>query len=310
MVADQHDPVLLTEVLDALSVRPDGVYIDATFGRGGHTRTILEHLGSQGCLLAFDRDPEAIGVAKSIAAHDKRLKPVHGCFTTLGMLVDEADLSERIAGVFFDLGVSSPQLADAERGFSFQHDGPLDMRMDPSDGISAGQWLACAAESEIAAVLRSYGEERQARRIARAICTARRDNAITSTAQLADLITALMPRRPGSLHPATKCFQAIRIKINDELSRLESGLVQALDSLEPGGRLVVISFHSLEDRIVKRFMRDQSRGDQHPPELPVIVNDLRPRVKLIGKRIRATTGEVERNPRARSATLRIAEKLQ
>ena len=312
MATDQHDPVLLTEVVTALAPRGGGFYIDATFGRGGHTRAILGQLGNRGRLFAFDRDPKAINVAESIAAHDNRLKPVHGCFTTLGMLVDEAELTGQIAGVLFDLGVSSPQLADAGRGFSFQLDGPLDMRMDPTAGLSAGQWLASASERDIVEVLRSYGEERQARRIARAICVSRQEQPITSTVQLAELIAEVVPRHAGSgsLHPATKSFQAIRIKVNDELVRLEHGLVQALDSLRPGGRLVVISFHSLEDRIVKRFMRRESRGDAYPPELPVRHTALRPKLKLLGKPIRAGAAEVQTNPRARSATLRIAEKLQ
>lgn len=305
-----HRPVLLDESLEALGLRPDGIYVDATFGRGGHAQEILRRLGPDGRLLGLDKDPQAVATAQQRFGAEPRFSICHGSFADMRQVVAEADLLGKVDGVLMDLGVSSPQLDDASRGFSFLRDGPLDMRMDNSHGMSAAEWLARAKESEIARVLKEYGEERFARRIARAIVAARQEQAIETTGQLVGIIKAVMPKqREQDKHPATRSFQGIRIFINQELDDLRVCLGQVLDVLNTGGRLAVISFHSLEDRIVKRFMRDQARGDDFPSDMPVTVDQLNPMMRLVGKAVRASTDELASNPRARSAVLRIAEKL-
>lgn len=303
-----HRPVLLDEVLDALQIKQDGLYIDGTFGRGGHARAVLERLAGQGKLLAFDKDPEAYQFAADRFAQESRLVFRRGSFGNLGSVVSELGWQGRVDGVLLDLGVSSPQLDDAARGFSFKSEGPLDMRMNPESGLSASRWLAQADATEIADVLWRYGEERHSRRIARAILAAREAAPIETTRQLAELIARAVPGRDHKKHPATRSFQAIRIYLNQELEDLERALPQAVDALAAGGRLVVISFHSLEDRIVKRFIRDQQRGPQLPPDLPVLPQAYAPRLRAVGKPIRAAAAEVDVNPRARSAVLRVAER--
>jgi 16S rRNA (cytosine1402-N4)-methyltransferase len=309
-----HQPVLFNEVLEGLAIKADGIYVDGTFGRGGHAGAILQRLGPDGRLLAIDKDPQAVATAEEKFGADPRFAIEQGSFTQLELLVQKRgwQQSERggVDGVLLDLGVSSPQLDDPARGFSFRHDGDLDMRMDPSAGQSAAEWLATAEEYEIRRVLREYGEEKFAKRIAHAIVKARVENPITSTAQLASLIADASPVHERGKDPATRSFQAIRIFINDELGDVKACLPQALNVLRPGGRLAVISFHSLEDRIVKRFLRDEARGDEFPPDLPIPQSALTPRIRLVGKAIRASEQEVAENPRARSAVLRIAERLQ
>ena len=304
-----HLPVLLDEVLIALDLRSDGIYVDATFGRGGHSGVILNRLGPEGRLLALDRDPQAVEVARKKFADDARFEIVRGPFSMLAQTVDERGWSGKVAGILLDLGVSSPQLDDAQRGFSFRFEGPLDMRMDPDSGMSVADWLAQAEEKEIAGVIREYGEERFARRVARTICHERVIAPIDTTQRLASIVSQAVPTREPGQHPATRTFQALRIYINREMDELRSVLPQALQVLAPGGRLAVISFHSLEDRIVKQFMRNEARGDDFPPDLPVTHDQLNPRVQLVGKAVRPTQAEINRNPRARSATLRVAEVL-
>jgi len=298
--------VLLEEAVAALHVRADGVYVDATFGRGGHSRAILAQLGAGGRLLAIDRDPDAIAAAGRIA--DTRFAAVHAGFAALGDVLDAKQLLH-VDGILLDLGVSSPQLDDAERGFSFRIDAPLDMRMDPTRGISAAAWLEAAREADITTVLRDYGEERFAKQIAAAIVDARTRGAIATTRQLAQIVgQAVRTREPGQ-DPATRSFQAIRIFVNEELAQLALVLPQALDRLREGGRLVVIAFHSLEDRIVKRFMREASLPPPLPPGLPVREAERpRPRLKLIGRASKPGAGEIAGNPRARSAVMRVAER--
>jgi 16S rRNA (cytosine1402-N4)-methyltransferase len=304
----EHAPVLRNEAVAALNVRADGIYLDATFGRGGHARAILEKLGPDGQLLALDRDPQAVASAKTQFANEARLTMVHGPFSTLGRAVDERGWHGRVNGVLFDLGVSSPQLDEPARGFSFRNEGPLDMRMDTTRGESAADWLNRAEEQEIADVLFQLGEERYARRIARAILRSREQTPIATTKQLAEIIAGAVPTRERSKDPATRSFQAIRLHINRELDELREALPQAMEVLAPRGRLVVISFHSLEDRIVKQFMRTQEKGRELPPDLPVRHIEIQSRLKVIGKPVRASDDEVQRNPRARSAVLRVAEK--
>jgi 16S rRNA (cytosine1402-N4)-methyltransferase len=304
----EHAPVLRDEAVTALNVRADGIYVDATFGRGGHTRAILEQLGADGQMLALDRDPQAVASAKQQFANEARLTMVHGPFSMLGRAVDERGWRGRVNGILFDLGVSSPQLDDPARGFSFRNDGPLDMRMDTTRGESAADWLNRAEEQEIIDVLFQLGEERYARRIARAILRNREQTPITTTKLLAEIIAGAVPTRERRQDPATRSFQAIRLHINRELDELREALPQALEALAPRGRLVVISFHSLEDRIVKQFMRTQEKGRELPPDLPVRHVEIQSRLKVIGKPVRASDDEVRRNPRARSAVLRIAEK--
>lgn len=305
-----HQAVLLQEAVAALNIRPDGAYVDATFGRGGHARAILERLGPRGRLLALDRDPAAEQWARARFAGDPRFIFQRGCWSRLTDLIAGQGLQGRVQGVLVDCGVSSPQLDDPRRGFSFRQEGPLDMRMDPTTDASAAAWLAAAREDEIDRVLRDFGEERHHRRIARAIVTARRSEPITTTTHLAQLIAAAAPTREPGQHPATRSFQAIRIFINQELAQLQAVLPQALAALAPDGRLVVISFHSLEDRIVKRFMRSQARGEELPPELPVTVGSRTATLRVLGRAQRPTSAETCVNPRARSAVLRVAERLQ
>ncbi len=304
-----HRPVLLAEVIEGLSIRPSGIYVDATFGRGGHAQALLQRLDAQGVLLAIDKDPEAVAAARKMFADDARFSIEQGTFAMLEHYVQERGWKGRVDGVLLDLGVSSPQLDDPLRGFSFRHDGPLDMRMNPQSGMSAAQWLANAKEAEIISVLRNYGEERYAPRIARALIAARNESPLTTTRQLATIVAAANPAWEPGKDPATRTFQAIRIFINRELEDVEACLPQALEALAPGGRLAVISFHSLEDRIVKRYMRDEARGDRFPVGVPVLATQLQPRVRLVGKAIHAGTQELSENPRARSAVLRIAEKI-
>lgn len=304
-----HVPVLQDEVLLALALRPEGIYIDATYGRGGHARLILDRLNKDGRLLALDRDPQAVAAAKIKFAHEERFTIVRGPFSMLAQTIDDRGWRGQVAGILFDLGVSSPQLDEAGRGFSFRFDGPLDMRMDPDAGVSAAQWLAQAEEKEIARVIRDYGEDRFARRIARVLCMERVRLAITTTGRLAEIVAQAVPTREIGQHPATRTFQAIRIYINRELEELQAVLPQALQALAPGGRLVAISFHSLEDRIVKQFMRTEAKGDHFPPDLPVRQDQMQPRLKLVGKAIRASAQECAHNPRARSAIMRVAEVL-
>ncbi len=304
-----HTPVLLDEVLAGLSLQATGVYCDATFGRGGHTEAILAQLGPAGRVIAIDRDPEAIAAGRERFAGEARLTLIRGSFGELAGLVRAAGWDDGLQGVLLDLGVSSPQLDEARRGFSFMQDGPLDMRMDYESGTSAAQWLARAGEREIADVLFRLGEERFSRRIARAIVAARAEVPITTTRRLADLVAAAVPTREPGKHPATRTFQAIRIHVNRELEEVESALPQAVELLGPGGRLCVISFHSLEDRLVKRFMRREAHGDPVYAGLPEVPPHARPRLRLVGGAVMPAVAEVERNPRARSAVLRVAERI-
>lgn len=304
-----HETVLQEQAVASLSVMADGCYVDGTFGRGGHSREILRHLGPAGRLLVFDKDPEAIAIAEQIQQSDHRLSVTHGPFSQLQQTAREASLNGKINGVLFDLGVSSPQLDDAGRGFSFMHDGPLDMRMNPEEGISAREWINSASQEEIADVLYQYGEERHSRRMARRIVELRKEEPITRTAQLAEIIKHANPAWEKDKHPATRAFQGIRIFINGEFDELAKGLEQALAVLAVGGRLVVISFHSLEDRIVKKFIALQTKGDNFPRGLPVTQDMLNPKLKSLGKAIRPSHEEVARNPRARSAVMRVAEKI-
>ena len=300
-----HLPVLFTQVLDGLRVQADGVYLDGTFGRGGHAAGVLAQLGENGRLLVMDKDPTAIAEARAKFAGDARIAIYHGSFAEM----NEWDATANgLDGVLFDLGVSSPQLDVAERGFSFGKDGPLDMRMDDSAGQSAAEWLAEADEREISDVLWTYGEERMSRRIARTIVAKRAEQPITRTLELANLIASVMPRGKEGIHPATRSFQAIRIHINRELQDLEAGLAAAHQALKPEGRLVVISFHSLEDRIVKRFMASHAKAPPADRRLPEL-DTFRPTLKLVGGAIKGDSAEVKSNPRARSAVLRVAEKL-
>ena len=304
-IASAHLPVLFAEVMDGLAVKEDGTYLDGTFGRGGHARGVLQRLGPQGRLLVMDKDPEAIAVAMQMADADARLSWHRGSFACLA---DWPATAAGLDGVLLDLGVSSPQLDVAERGFSFGKDGPLDMRMDPESGESAAEWLARASEKDIADVLWIYGEERQSRRIARAIVAARAQAPLLRTAQLAELIAQACPRGASKTHPATRSFQAIRIHINRELADLEAGLDAALSRLKPGGRLAVISFHSLEDRIVKQFMAKHAKAPPTNRRMPVEV-PFTPVLRLVGGAQKASEAELATNPRARSAVLRVAEKL-
>jgi 16S rRNA (cytosine1402-N4)-methyltransferase len=300
--------VLLQEALEGLSLRDDGWYVDATYGRGGHSAPILARLGTQGRLLALDKDSDAVAHGRERFQSDARFAIQHAGFEHLAAVVAPWLAGNALAGVLFDLGVSSPQLDVAERGFSFAHDGPLDMRMNTAAGPTAAEWLATVSQRELADALFQYGEEPRARQIAAAIVRSRVSVALTSTKQLAELIAAHAGYQRGRIHPATRAFQAIRIAINDELGALERALEQCLTLLATGGRLVVISFHSLEDRIVKRFMAREARGDEAYAGLPYVPPEARPRLKLIGKLVRPTDEEVARNPRSRSARLRIAER--
>ena len=310
-----HQPVLLREVLEALNIRPEGVYLDATFGRGGHSKAILDRLGSEGRLLAFNQDPEAIDYGRRQFAEEPRIEFVHCNFSQVERVIVEHGLKRGIDGVLMDLGVSSPQLDDAGRGFSFLRSGPLDMRMDTTQGESAMQWLAKVENHDLVNVLRRYGEERFARRIASAILQARESKAaenktISETGELAEIIANAVPVKEKNKHPATRSFQAIRIYINRELQAVEQGLQGAASVLANGGRLAVISFHSLEDRIVKRFMRDSSSRPRLPAGLPIIEKDEEPPFRIVGKPRVADEIETDKNPRARSARLRVLERVR
>jgi len=311
MTTAAHISVLLQEALDGLAIKPNGCYLDGTFGRGGHSRAILSLLGPQGRLFAIDRDPTAIAAAEQLKAEDPRFHITHSPFAALATIAEQLHITGALDGILLDLGVSSPQLDDADRGFSFMRDGPLDMRMDPSSGISAAAWLAEADVEDISFVLREYGEEKFAWRIAQAIVAARAETEITRTAQLAKLISDSVPKsNKEKKHPATRSFQAIRIYINSELDQVNQALQAAMQVLKPGGRLVVISFHSLEDRLVKQFMRRYAKGEPVPRGIPLTAAQMQQRTELtlIGKAIMPSEQELEANPRARSAVLRIAEK--
>ncbi|MEQ1533833.1 MAG: 16S rRNA (cytosine(1402)-N(4))-methyltransferase RsmH [Sideroxydans sp.] len=302
-----HATVLLNEAVDALQVQPDGIYVDGTFGRGGHSRLILSKLGDSGRLIAFDKDPMAIAAGQAI--QDARFHMVHSGFEHLSEKLRELGVG-KVDGVLLDLGVSSPQLDDAQRGFSFRFDAPLDMRMDTSRGRTAAEWLAVADEGELTEVIRDYGEERFARQVARAIVAARQEHSIDTTKQLSDIVGKTVHTREPGKNPATRTFQAIRIYINRELEELESVLPQCVDELKAGGRMSVISFHSLEDRMVKQFMRDAAEGDKIPKWVPIRAAEVpQGKVKLMGKPIYASEQELAINPRARSAVLRVAERL-
>jgi 16S rRNA (cytosine1402-N4)-methyltransferase len=304
-----HEPVLLAEVLEALNVQPDGQYLDATFGRGGHTAAVLGLLGAEGRVVALDRDSQAIRAGQERFGNEPRVTLLQGAFGDVAALVEAAGIARGFDGMLFDLGVSSPQLDDAARGFSFSHDGPLDMRMDNESGVTAASWLARAPEHEIATVIREYGEERFARRIAHAIAQARAEQPLLSTKQLAELVSNAVPFREPGKHPATRTFQAIRIHINAELDQIDAALAQSVDLLRPHGRLCAISFHSLEDGRVKRFMQRQAQEDPVYAGLPEVPPHARPRLRRIGKPIHPGKAEIERNPRSRSAILRVSERL-
>jgi len=305
--AGLHKTVLLNEAVQALRIKADGTYVDATFGRGGHSREILARLGRTGKLIAIDRDPEAVASAASLV--DSRLMVLQMAFGRIGQVVAEGNLAG-VDGVLLDLGVSSPQLDSAARGFSFRLDGPLDMRMDTGRGITAAEWLAQASEQDIGEVIRRHGEERFAKQIARAIVAARSSGPVDRTRKLAQIVAKAVPTREPHQDPATRTFQALRIHINQELEELEIALPQCMEILNHGGRLVVISFHSLEDRIVKNFMRTQAQPGALPARLPVRAAELpKPRMKLVGKPIFPSDDEVTANPRARSAVMRVAERV-
>jgi len=310
---DEHTPVLLEEVLAALAVRPAGLYVDATFGRGGHSARILAALGPQGELVALDRDPAAIAAGRLRFAQEARIRLVQGEFADLARAVRSQASRAYADGVLFDLGVSSPQLDEPARGFSFQQDGPLDMRMDPSHGRPVSAWLAQASRDEIRRVIGTLGEERFAGRIASAIVRAREAEPLSSTAQLAALVARAVPTREGGRHPATRTFQALRMHVNQELEQLEQGLALALSLLAPGGRLAVISFHSLEDRAVKHFIRRHADPAAGPAGVPLRAAEIRaaqpPALRRVGRKQRPGTRELDANPRARSALLRVAERL-
>jgi 16S rRNA (cytosine1402-N4)-methyltransferase len=303
-----HETVLLHETVDALQVA-DGVYVDGTFGRGGHSRLLLEQLAPQGRLVVVDKDPLAIATANELAGQDERVTVCHSSFADLKTQLQDLKLDGRVNGILLDLGVSSPQLDDASRGFSFRADGPLDMRMDPTSGVSAAQWLTHVGETDLANVLFRYGDERYSRRIARAIVRARSEAPITTTLQLADIVSKAHPAWERNKHPATRSFQAIRIHINAELADLETLLADCVELLVSGGRLAVIAFHSLEDRLVKQFIREQEKGPELPPGLPILESEIKRTMKKVGKPVKASPAEVQGNIRSRSATLRVAEKL-
>ena len=302
----QHTPVLLEETIAALAVRSNGIYVDCTFGRGGHSRALLARLGQAGRLIALDRDPAAVAAGREIV--DERFRLVHASFSHLRDVLAALGVA-RADGILFDLGVSSAQLDDPGRGFSFRAHGPLDMRMDTSQGETAAQWIAAASERAIAEVVRRYGEERFAKQVAAALVAARARRPIETTRELAAIVAATVRTREPHQDPATRTFQALRIHLNQELEELSLALPQAIQSLNPGGRMAVISFHSLEDRIVKRFMHEEARADKMPRGLPVRAADLpKPRLRVVGKLQRPTVNEVAANPRSRSAILRVAER--
>lgn len=307
-----HITVLLEEAVEALALRADGCYMDGTFGRGGHSRLILSHLGPDGRLLGFDKDPQAIATGQTLAAEDGRFVIVQRSFAELGSEAQERGLAGKVSGILLDLGVSSPQLDDPERGFSFMNDGPLDMRMDPTRGVSAAEFIATAPAEEIARVFKEYGEERFAKRMANAVVQRREVQPFERTADLAEVLKVANPAWEKGKNPATRAFQGLRIYVNNELGDLEAGLDAALDALEIGGRLVVISFHSLEDRIVKLFMRKLAKGeaDNMPRNLPIQYKAFEPKIRIHGKAQFASDTETKANPRSRSAVMRVAEKLR
>ena len=308
MTSSAHVAVLAQEAIEALNIRSDGIYVDCTYGRGGHSRLILEKLGAGGRLIALDRDPEAVQAGQAL--RDPRFVIVRSPFSRVREVLQELDVTA-VDGMLLDIGVSSPQLDDASRGFSFRGDAPLDMRMDPQHGLSAAEWLATAEESEIREVIRNHGEERFAKQIAAAIVEARTRGPVDTTRKLAALVADAVPTREPRQDPATRTFQALRIHVNQELEELSVVLPQCVALLGAGGRLGVISFHSLEDRIVKRFMRTQSQADALPARLPVRARDLpQPRMRLIGRAVRASDAETAVNPRARSAVMRVAERTE
>lgn len=305
----EHDAVLLNEAVEALVIDPNGIYIDCTFGRGGHSRAILSRLSEEGRLIGFDKDLQAIAVGEELQQEDARFSIVHESFSLLEQEVSKRSWVGEVTGVLMDLGVSSPQLDQAERGFSFMQDGPLDMRMDTTRGQTAEQWIATTDEDDMVWAFKAFGEERYAKRIARAIVEKRAKAPITRTKQLADIISEAHPRWEKHKHPATRCFQAIRIAVNRELDDLKDTLEQVLNVLKVGGRLVAISFHSLEDRIVKQFIQKQAQGQDFPAGLPITEDMINRRMKKVGKFTKAGDNELERNIRARSAVMRVAEKL-
>lgn len=302
-----HKTVLLNEAIEALQIKPDGIYIDCTFGRGGHSRLILQKLNAHGCLIALDKDPAAVAAGQAIS--DKRFTLIHSEFSRLTEVLNVLGVNE-VDGVLLDLGVSSPQLDEMQRGFSFRFDAPLDMRMNNSSGETAANWLANVDESLLKEVIRNYGEERFASQIASAIIAARQKAPIVTTRQLSEIIAQTVRTREPGKNPATRTFQAIRIYLNQELEEIARVLPQCVDCLKPGGRIVIISFHSLEDRMVKHFLRDMAQGDQLPRNLPIRAAEIRKgNLRLIGKAIRATLQEILANPRARSAVMRVAERM-
>jgi 16S rRNA (cytosine1402-N4)-methyltransferase len=305
----QHHSVLLPEAIAALAINPAGIYVDATFGRGGHTQALLNQLSHNGRVLAMDKDPDAIAYAKTSFSQDKRLTLYHGSFAELKQFAIQQNVMGHIQGILFDLGVSSPQLDNPERGFSFLRSGKLDMRMDFSKGIDAATWLTTISERDLANTLWEFGEERHSRRIAHAIIAAREIEPITTTEQLAEIIKKAHPAWQKGKNPATQSFQAIRIAVNNELGDLSAGLEQSLEVLSVGGRLAVISFHSLEDRMVKHFIQQHERNDPFPSKLPIKQDQLHPKLKRFGRAIKPSEEEISSNPRARSAVLRVGEKL-
>lgn len=305
----KHNAVLLDEAICGLAIVPDGIYIDCTFGRGGHSRAILDKLGPKGHLLAIDKDLEAIAFAKEQFASDQRFRIVHGSFAQIAEIAGEANIYGQVNGIFLDLGVSSPQLDDKMRGFSFMHDGPLDMRMDLSQSLNAAEFINHAPLETMVHVFRTYGEERFAGRIARAIINAREIAPIMTTKVLAEIVKEANPSWEKHKHPATRVFQAIRIHVNRELTDLTTCLDESLNVLQVGGRLAVISFHSLEDRIVKQFMRNNAKGAEPPAFVPIKACDIKKSFKCIGKAIKPTANEIKANSRSRSAVLRIGEKI-
>jgi len=303
-----HLSVLLDEAIDALNIKPEGIYIDGTFGRGGHSQAILKQLNEHGKLIVFDQDPEAIEYAEKTFADENRVFIQHHAFSGMFNVVQKLELEQQVDGILLDLGVSSPQLDNAERGFSFMQSGELDMRMNTKQGLSAKEWINTVSLNEMATVFKEYGEERYAKRIAQAIIIAREQKAIVETLQLAEIIKQAHPRWEKHKHPATRCFQAIRIYINQELQELEDVLEQIVGILKPGGRMAIISFHSLEDRMVKRFIHKMTSGEELPFDVPIQYEEDKSEMKKIGKAIKPGQKELSQNPRARSAILRVAEK--
>jgi 16S rRNA (cytosine1402-N4)-methyltransferase len=308
--ANAHVPVLLDEVMQALNIKPDAVAVDATYGRGGHAGEVMRRLDGSGRALLLDRDPDATADAQRRFETDTRVRVEQASFSSVGRLCDQYGMTGRVTAMLFDLGVSSPQLEDARRGFSFRLEGPLDMRMNPDLGTSAADWINQAEEAELTRVIQTYGEERHARRIARAILRARAETPIRDTRRLAEVVSQVLPAYERKKDPATRTFQAIRIHVNRELEELDAALPEAVRVLAPGGRLAIISFHSLEDRRVKHFFRAQSQAPAVPRAMPMPAVAFRPRLRVIGRAVRAGEDEVRRNPRARSATLRIAERTE